>query len=127
MNKLLTAVVDLENSAKENAKQNNINSQLNRHKSLNENRISSSTLNSSQQQLNNSSSSNLNKRVKQRKFSTQSNQNGTNNNSLNNSADLNNTALSPATSTIQQGNQSAEAKDKNKKSIIFKVFIFLLH
>ena len=124
VNKLLTAVVDLENSVKENSKQNSSSSQLQQgnriNKSLNENRISSSTLNSNQQQLNNSSST-LNKRVKQRKFSTQSNQNGTNNNSLNNSVDLNNTALSPT--PTQQGNQSAETKEKNKKSIIFKAVV----
>lgn len=123
VNKLLTAVVDLEN-----AKQNNTQQQQQQQlqlKQKNDNRFSPA--NSSQQILNQSApsaslSSGLNKRIKQRKFSTQSNTNQTitSNTSLNNSADLKDIVTSP--SSQHQASLSAEVKDRNKKSLIFKVF-----
>ncbi len=122
VNKLLTAVVDLENAKQNNTQQQQQQLQL---KQKNDNRFSPA--NSSQQILNQSapsasSSSSLNKRIKQRKFSTQSNTNQTitSNTSLNNSADLKDIVTSP--SSQHQASLSAEVKDRNKKSLIFKVF-----
>ncbi len=127
VNKLLTAVVDLENAKQNNTQQQQQQQQQQQLqlKQKNDNRFSPA--NSSQQILNQSApsaslSSGLNKRIKQRKFSTQSNTNQTitSNTSLNNSADLKDIVTSP--SSQHQASLSAEVKDRNKKSLIFKVF-----
>lgn len=130
VNKLLTAVVEIENSKQQQLQQQQQQQQLNKQKYTNENRAQNGM--SNQQQLNSSlnastSSSNLSKRIKQRKFSTQSNTNqnvsgNSGNTSLNNSADLNNVVISP--SAQAQSNTPADTKDsKNKKSIIFKATV----
>ena len=127
VNKLLTAVVDLEN--------------------INQNKVTqpSQPQSSSGIKHRNSVDSN-NKRVKQRKYSTQSNNNesrnttgikssnknepavsanNSNSNSLNNSSEAINATISPASSTQ---NIETTRDSKNKKSLIFKViFINLLN
>ena len=127
VNKLLTAVVEIENSKQQQLLQQQ---QMNKLKNTNENRNQNGVSNN--QQLNSSlnassSSSNLNKRIKQRKFSTQSNTNqntssNSANTSLNNSSDLNNVLISP--SAQAQSITANDLKDsKNKKSIIFKATV----
>ena len=129
VNKLLTAVVEIENS-KQNAQ---LQLQSIKQKYPHDNRpISNVNINQQQQpQLSSSmsaassSATSLNKRIKQRKFSqSNTSQNATTNsgnNSLNNSTDLNGLVISPS----QQANTTVDAKDsKNmKKSLIFKAVV----
>lgn len=119
VNKLLTAVVDYENTAQQQAKL------INKQRGSIENRSSIGGSNS--QTLNNTAS---NKRVKQRKYSTHSNSdikgqgpggqkaagsgNNSGNNSLNNSTDTTN--LSPSTG-------SQHDSKNNRKSLIFKAVV----
>ena len=141
VNKLLTAVVDFENTNNQ-AKLNALNNPANKQRSSIENRtlLGSSGLSSSQTNLA-TASHNINKRMKQRKTSTQSSSdlmkqasaavnpklnagnlattsnNNSANNSLNNSTDTNNFTISPTTT------QDPKDSKGNKKSLIFKVEI----
>ena len=124
VNKLLTAVVDYENTANQ--------AKISKQRGSIENRPS---IGGSNSQANSSGTSNNNKRVKNRKYSTQSNSDikasgsnlkqsnsGSTSNLATNKNNSGNTSLNNST---EAGNLSPEAKDSknNKKSLIFKAVV----